>query len=188
MGARGATAVASKTNATRAMNWIDLVLLILLLISIVKGAVMGAAKRIIQIAAAVVAFAECWRLSPWVRDVVMSAFDLSGEAMSFLIPIISFAVIYLAIWGVGSWLAGFFRGGILGFANHVLGGVLGLVIGIYALGYLLTLADYVLPTSERMAKHGIKDARPESQLYAPIRHSITDLEGIEAYIRGANRQ
>ncbi|MDO4691812.1 MAG: CvpA family protein [Porphyromonadaceae bacterium] len=174
----------SKINATREMNWIDLLLLILLLISVVKGAVMGAVKRIIQIAAAVVAFAECWRLSPWVRDVMMPVFNISGEAMGFLIPIISFALIFLAIWGVGSWLASFFKGGVLGFFNHVLGGVLGLVIGIYALGYLLTFADYILPSRERMAEHGVRDARSQSQLYDPIRRSITDLEGIEAYIRG----
>lgn len=166
------------------MNWIDFLLLILLLVSVVKGGIVGAVRRIIQIAAVLIALAECWRLAPFIRDSVFPAFGMERGSFSWLIPILSFGLIYFAIALAGRWISARLDGGILGFFNHVFGAVLGLVIGIYALGYVLTFVDYALPSGAWLHKREINDPRRQSSLYAPIKGSIVDLQGIEAYIRG----
>lgn len=165
------------------MNWLDITLLIILLISVIRGASLGAIRGLLQIVAAVVAFTECWRLAPWIRDTIFPLLNLSSPTLGFLVPIASFILIYVTIWFLGSALARMLERGALGFFNRIFGAVLGLIIGIYALGYLLSLVDRVLPTSEELANRGVVDPRSQSQLYMPIKASISDLEGIETYIR-----
>lgn len=166
------------------MNWIDFFLLILLLFSVVKGSIVGAVRRVVQITAILIALAECWRLAPLIRDTIFPAFGMERGSFTWLIPVLSFGLIYFVISILGRWISAKLDGGILGFFNHVFGAVLGLVIGIYALGYVLTLVDYVLPSDAWLQKREINDPRKQSSLYAPIKGSIVDLQGIEDYIRG----
>lgn len=165
------------------MNGLDLLLLVILLISTLSGAWVGAINRLIQIASILIAFAESWRLAPWLRDNVFPYFNLSSSWVSFLLPILSFVAVYLLLRIIGRFIASWFEGGIVGFVNHVLGAMLGLVIGIYALGYILSFADKLLPDAHELARNGIDDVRNTSELYYPIRNSITDIEKIYDYYR-----
>lgn len=167
------------------MNGLDLALLIILLLSILSGAWVGAVNRLVQIAAVLIAFSESWRLAPWIRDHIFPYFNLSSGWVSFLLPILSFVGLYLLLRLVGRFIASFFEGGIVGLLNHILGAGLGLVVGIYALGYALAFVDKLLPDPHDLARNGLEDVRNTSELYYPIRNSISDLEQIYDYYLGS---
>lgn len=172
------------------MNGLDLALLVILLLSTISGAWAGAAKRLVQITSILIAFSESWRLAPWLRGAILPYFSLSSSWVSFLLPIISFLLLYLVLSLLGRWIASLFEGGIIGIFNHLLGALLGLVIGVYALGYALIFVDKLLPSPAELARSGLEDVRNTSELYHPIRHSITDIEQIIDYYtpRGENKK
>lgn len=165
------------------MNGLDLLLLIILLISTLSGAWVGAVNRLVQIASILIAFSESWRLAPWIREYLLPHFNLSSNWVNFLLPVLSFVGLYLLLRLVGRFIASLFEGGIVGILNHILGAVLGLVVGIYALGYVLAFVDRLLPDPHDLARNGLEDVRNTSELYYPIRNSISDLEMIYDYYK-----
>lgn len=139
---------------------------------------MGGVQRFISIVVLIVAFVECWRISPWVRDELLPLFDIDGSDLGLLVPLLSFIIVYILLRLIGSIVSSVFKGGAIGVINHLFGAFAGLVVGIYALGYLLTFVDYVLPAPAP------DSPRLRSELYAPIRDSIVDLKAIEEYVGG----
>lgn len=93
-----------------------------------------------------------------------------------------YSLIYLIL----SMLTSIFRVGPLRLVDHLLGGLAGLVITIYALGYMFVLVDTVLPYQSPAEGESITGLRSASLFYEPIRHSIVDLEYITDYLNNHN--
>ncbi len=167
------------------MVWLDIVIYIVLIAAVVRGAIAGAVRRIALVAAVLIAFSESWRLSPWVCSEILPYLDVEPTTIKqLLIPVIAFALVFAGLYLVGRLVASFFEGGLLGIANRIAGMALGFVIAIYALGYSFSLFDTLVPirsTTASMPPEAI-DVRIRSELYAPIRGSITDLEAIRVYL------
>lgn len=164
------------------MIWLDWLILSVVVLAMIQGAWMGAVKRIIQLLAIVVGLTECWRIAPWIRDNVISYLDVGEDFAKLLALALSFTALYLLIYWGGSWLTSMIKGGVTSFVNRVLGAVLGLVISVYAMGYLFTLIDRFGPTEDTLVKYELSDVRRRSQFYAPVKASVVDLENLSTYL------
>lgn len=164
------------------MVWLDWIILFILLLSIFRGAMTGAVERVIQIVAVILSASECWRIAPWLRYNVVSLLDANPNIAKIIALVLAFGVLYLTIWGLGSWLTSFIKGGLSGAINALLGAVLGLVIAIYAMGYAFTFIDRVGPSPATLAKYELTDVRLRSKFYVPIKESVVDLEGLKQYL------
>ena len=76
------------------MNQLDLFLGAVVLLFALGGLFGGAVRRVIQIAALIIAFREAWRLAPWVESVLGGGDGQSIGGWGFIVPLIAFALIY----------------------------------------------------------------------------------------------
>lgn len=158
------------------MGWLDVVIYIILVASVVQGIREGAVGRVAQWAAVLIAFDQSWRVSPWVRDLLLYLNVDVGLLTGTFVLVASFILVFAGLSLLGRWLSSLVSGGIVGVLNRVLGGALGLVIVVLALGYAFEIWDRLIPPSSV----GI---RAQSDLYRQLRHSTTDLEDITTYMR-----
>lgn len=119
------------------LNWLDSLLLVILLVTFIIGLVKGFIRQIIGVLAVVGGLILAARYYAWLSwklfRVVDSDFWRNG--LSFLL--IFFGVI-LAGWALGFILSKLMKGG-LNLTNHLLGGALGLLKGIL-IGAVIILA------------------------------------------------
>jgi membrane protein required for colicin V production len=110
------------------LNWLDSILLIILLITFILGLVKGFLRQIIGILAIVAGVILASRYYPWLSVKFHNQIDSDfwRNCLSFLL--IFFGVI------LAGWLLGFIMGklikGTVSLTNHLLGGGLGLLKGI----------------------------------------------------------
>ncbi len=109
------------------LNWLDTLLLVILLVTFIIGLVKGFIRQIIGLLAVVAGLVLASRYYSWLSWKLFNRIesDFWRNGLSFLI--IFFAVV------LAGWLAGFLLSklmkGTLSLANHLLGGALGLLKG-----------------------------------------------------------
>lgn len=168
------------------MHWLDILTLVILALGILRGLRLGLIKSVIQILAGIVSFTQSWRLASWVRADILPLLDIAPEGNRWLVFVISFIILYSLIYLALSMLTSILRVGPLKLIDHLLGGVAGLVITIYALGYLFMLVDSALPYQRPDEGELATGLRSTSLFYEPIRNSIVDLEYITDYLNNNN--
>ncbi|MDI6849960.1 MAG: CvpA family protein [Candidatus Saccharicenans sp.] len=110
------------------LNWLDTLLLVILLVTFIIGLVKGFIRQIIGLLAVVAGLVLASRYYGWLSWKLFNRIesDFWRSGLSFLI--IFFAVV------LAGWLAGFLLSklmkGTLSLANHLLGGALGLLKGV----------------------------------------------------------
>ncbi len=146
------------------MNWIDLVILIILFVFVVHGAVNGAAHRLVFIVSAVLAYRFTNPFGNWLSQNILPMFKISAEQQNVLLPIASFIILLLLFWAIGSFIASFFKSGVLAFFNHILGGLLGFIIAGILISVTLSFceANVFSPVKKRI------DARQQSRFFYPL--------------------
>lgn len=164
------------------MVWLDWVIIGVLTLAVFSGAKHGAVACVIRTIGIVISISECWRIAPWLRDNIVCRFDIHYDVAKIIALILAFVSLYLTIWCVGSWLASFFKGGLSGAINKILGAALGFIIAIYAMSYTFTLVDKLGPTPKALDKYDLRDVRLRSKLYKPIKESVLDLQGLKEYL------
>ena len=82
------------------MNQLDLFLGFVVLFFALGGLFGGAVRRVIQIAALIIAFREAWRLAPWVESVLGGGDGQSISGWGFI-----FALVYIGIRLMGNWFS-----------------------------------------------------------------------------------
>ncbi len=116
-------------------NGLDIVVIIILLVTLVLGLVKGLVRQVIGVAAVIAGLILAARYYPQVAGVFGRAFA-SGKWAS----IIAFAVIFVVVLLVGGLVAFLvckLLCGPLKFADHLFGGVLGLVQGVLISGVIV---------------------------------------------------
>lgn len=79
------------------MNQLDIFLGGAVLLFTLAGLFGGAVKRVVQVAAVVIAFRESWRLTPWVQSALEGLLGHPVGAWGFIIPLLGFLIVYLGI-------------------------------------------------------------------------------------------
>jgi len=132
------------------LNWLDIILLAILIITFILGIMKGLIRQIIGIAAVIIGLILAVYNYPYVSEFYMDL--VSNKVVSQLL---GFFTVFIAVLLVG-WLISYLLSklmiGPLKFVNHVLGGVLGLLKGILIAG-VIVFALLVFPVDKRALRH-----------------------------------
>ena len=158
------------------MNQLDLFLGAVVLLFALGGLFGGAVRRVIQIAALIIAFREAWRLAPWVESVLGGGDGQSIGGWGFIVPLIAFALIYIGIRLVGNWFSSLTKGTFLSVIDRIVGLVLGLLVGVYLMGYACLLFEGIFPMEQYNASSSTPPTtRQSSYLYPRLMQSVEDI-------------
>ncbi|MBF1067030.1 MAG: CvpA family protein [Porphyromonadaceae bacterium] len=161
------------------MNQLDLFLGGVLLLFALGGLFGGAVRRVVQVAALIIAFREAWRVAPYIEQVLGGGDGSSLSGWGFILPLLSFAVVYTLIRLVGGWFGSLAKGPVLGVLDRLVGLVLGLLVGIYLLGYGCLLYEGIFPTQPYTEDSTQPpSARQSSLLYPRLLHSVEDIRQV----------
>ena len=167
------------------MNQLDLFLGAVVLLFALGGLFGGAVRRVIQIAALIIAFREAWRLAPWVESVLGGGDGQSIGGWGFIVPLIAFALIYIGIRLVGNWFSSLTKGTFLSVIDRIVGLVLGLLVGVYLMGYACLLFEGIFPTEHYNASSSTPPTtRQSSYLYPRLMQSVEDIRHAKALLFG----
>ena len=167
------------------MNQLDLFLGAVVLLFALGGLFGGAVRRVIQIAALIIAFREAWRLAPWVESVLGGGDGQSIGGWGFIVPLIVFALIYIGIRLVGNWFSSLTKGTFLSVIDRIVGLVLGLLVGVYLMGYACLLFEGIFPMEQYNASSSTPPTtRQSSYLYPRLMQSVEDIRHAKALLFG----
>lgn len=167
------------------MNQLDLFLGAVVLLFALGGLFGGAVRRVIQIAALIIAFREAWRLAPWVESVLGGGDGQSIGGWGFIVPLIAFALIYIGIRLVGNWFSSLTKGTFLSVIDRIVGLVLGLLVGVYLMGYACLLFEGIFPMEQYSASSSTPPTtRQSSYLYPRLIQSVEDIRHAKALLFG----
>ena len=169
------------------MNQLDLFLGAVVLLFALGGLFGGAVRRVIQIAALIIAFREAWRLAPWVESVLGGGDGQSIGGWGFIVPLIAFALIYIGIRLVGNWFSSLTKGTFLSVIDRIVGLVLGLLVGVYLMGYACLLFEGIFPMEQYNASSSTPPTtRQSSYLYPRLMQSVEDIRHAKSLLFGGD--
>jgi len=120
------------------MNWVDILIVVYLIISIISGAVQGLIRSVLSVIGLIVGVVLA---SNYYQQVASSIFKfISNRNVADIISFILIIVLVMVIAGViGAVLRSVIKAVHLGWVDGLLGGILGLVIGFISSGALLAI-------------------------------------------------
>lgn len=130
-------------------NWLDIVLFIIIVVSLVLGIIKGLMRQIIGLTAVIVGLVLALIYYPYI-----SQFYLRWIESHVICHFLGFITIFVAVLCLGwlvSWLMSKIIKGPIKFINHVLGGALGFLKGVLICG-VIVFAMLVFPVSVQTLK------------------------------------
>jgi len=113
-------------SKTLNMNWIDLIIVVLLIISLVTGFINGFVKEVASLAALILGIWGAIRFSYFTAAKLYDWFDMSGQYVGIIAFLITFGIIVVIIHFIGIIADKIIDAVALGFINRLLGIVFGL--------------------------------------------------------------
>ncbi|NSW93316.1 MAG: CvpA family protein [Bacteroidales bacterium] len=146
------------------MNWIDFVILILLVLGLFKGFTDGLVKELASLTALVLGIWGAIKFSGLTAEKLYDFFDMTGKYVGILAFLITFGIIVIIIHFVGIVADRFVKAVSLGFLNRLLG----MVFGVFKTALLLSILFVVLNAIH--AKHPFlpEEKIKQSKFYNPI--------------------
>ena len=106
-----------------------------------------------------------------------------------LLPLLSFALVYILIRVVGGWFASLTKGTFLGVLDRILGLVLGLLVGVYLMGYGCLLVEGILPTPPYDSQSQLPpSARQDSYLYPRLIAAVDEITEAKTLLFGESSE
>jgi membrane protein required for colicin V production len=109
------------------MNWVDLVIIVILILSMIMGFINGLVKEVASLAALFLGIWGAIKLSGFTAGKLYDYFDLSGKYVGIVAFIITFGIIVVVIHLLGVLADRIVNAASLGFINRLLGIVFGLL-------------------------------------------------------------
>ncbi len=134
------------------INWVDLILLVILGLTVIFGIIKGFIRQIIGILAVIVGLVLAVNYYPAVSDFFSQW--ITSRTLSHFIAFILVFIAVLCLGGILSFLFSKVIKGPLKFVNNALGGGLGLLKGLLICGVIL-FAMLVFPFKENALKQSI---------------------------------
>ena len=151
------------------MNYIDIIIIIVLGISMVTGFINGLVKEVASLAALVIGIWGAIRFSSFTAARLYDYFDMTGKYVGIISFIVTFAVIAIGIHFAGLIVDKLLKAVALGFVNRLLGILFGLIKSVLILSVIFVVLNAIdarrpfLPRdriSESMLYHPISDVAP----------------------------
>jgi membrane protein required for colicin V production len=146
------------------VNWIDLIILIILIISLVRGFADGFVREVASLAGLILGIWGAIRFSSFTADKLYDWFDMTGQFVGIIAFLITFGVIVIIVHFIGIIANKLIDAVSLGFLNHILG----MVFGLFKSVLILSVFFVILNTIDERKSFLPKDTIEESKFYNPI--------------------
>lgn len=163
------------------MNYIDIILVILLILAAVSGFKKGLVAELASLAALVLGIWGAFEFSDITADFLTENFHMGSKYLGVISFIVTFIVIVILVQIIGSVVHKLVEAAMLGFLNRLAGMVFGILKSALILSVLLVILDRIdqdvniLPPSKK----------ENSKLYKPIRNFAPAIfPFIEDWVKG----
>jgi membrane protein required for colicin V production len=146
------------------MNWIDLAIVVILILSMVMGFINGFVKEVASLAALILGIWGAIKFSGFTAEKLYDYFDMTGQYVGIIAFIITFGIIVVVIHFIGILADKIVDAVALGFVNRLLGIAFGLLKSVL----IMSVFFVVLNAIDGRKPFLPKDKIQESMFYNPI--------------------
>jgi len=146
------------------MNYIDIIILVVLGISMVSGFINGLVKEVATLAALILGIWGAIRFSSFTAEKLYDYFDMTGKYVGIVSFLVTFAIIAIIIHFIGLLVDKLMEAVSLGFINKLLG----IVFGLFKSVLIMSIIFVVLNAIDARRPFLPKEKIEESMLYNPI--------------------
>ena len=147
------------------MNYIDIILLILLILAAVSGFKKGLVAEVASLAALILGIWGAIEFSYITSDFLVENFDLKTDYLNIISFVVTFVVIVILVHIVGNVVNKMLETVMLGFVNKLAGLVFGVLKSALILSILLVVFDKIDEDVNILPER----AKENSRMYEPIR-------------------
>lgn len=146
------------------MNWLDAVIVVVLILSLVTGFINGLVKEVASLAALILGIWGAIRLSSFTAAKLYDYFDMTGRYVGIIAFLITFGLIVVLIHFIGILADKVVNAASLGFINRILGIVFGLLKSVLIMSVFFVVLNALDARRSFLPKKTIE----ESKFYNPI--------------------
>lgn len=146
------------------MNYIDIIILVVLGISMVSGFINGLVKEVATLAALILGIWGAIRFSSFTAEKLYDYFDMTGKYVGIVSFLVTFAIIAIIIHFIGILVDKLMEAVSLGFINKLLG----IVFSLFKSVLIMSIIFVVLNAIDARRPFLPKEKIEESMLYNPI--------------------
>lgn len=146
------------------MNWLDAVIVVVLILSLVTGFINGLVKEVASLAALILGIWGAIRFSSFTAAKLYDYFDMTGRYVGIIAFLITFGLIVVLIHFIGILADKVVNAASLGFINRILGIVFGLLKSVLIMSVFFVVINALDARRSFLPKKTIE----ESKFYNPI--------------------
>jgi membrane protein required for colicin V production len=146
------------------MNWIDLVIVVILILSMVTGFINGLVKEVASLAALILGIWGAIKFSSFTAARLYDYFDMSGHYVGIIAFLVTFGIIVVLIHFVGIIADKIVDAAALGFINRLLGIVFGLIKTVLIMSVFFVILNAIDARKPFLPKETIE----HSIFFSPI--------------------
>lgn len=146
------------------MNWIDLIIIVLLILSFVSGFINGFVKEVASLAALILGIWGAIKFSSFTAAKLYDWFDMSGQYVGIIAFLVTFGIIVVLIHFVGIIADKIIDAVSLGFLNRILGTVFGVIKSVLIMSVIFCVLNALDVRHPFLPKETIE----RSKFYNPI--------------------
>ncbi len=146
------------------MNWIDLIIVVLLILALVTGFINGFVKEVASLAGLILGIWGAIKFSSFTAAKLYDWFDMTGQYVGIIAFIITFGIIVVIIHFIGILADKLVDAVSLGFLNRILG----IVFGLFKTVLILSVVFVILNAIDARRPFLPKDTIENSTFYNPI--------------------
>ena len=146
------------------MNWIDLGIVVILILSLVMGFINGLVKEVASLAALILGIWGAIKFSTFTAGKLYDLFDMTGQYVGIIAFLITFGIIVVLIHFIGILADKVVNAVSLGFVNRLLGIAFGLIKSVLLMSVFFVILNAIDVRRPFLPKERIE----ESMFYNPI--------------------
>ena len=146
------------------MNWLDAIIVVVLILSLVTGFINGLVKEVASLAALILGIWGAIRFSSFTAGKLYDYFDMTGRYVGIIAFLITFGLIVVLIHFIGILANKVVNAASLGFINRILGIVFGLLKSVLIMSVFFVVLNALDARRSFLPKKTIE----ESKFYNPI--------------------
>lgn len=146
------------------MNWLDAIIVVILILSLVMGFINGLVKEVASLAALILGIWGAIKFSSFTAAKLYDYFDMTGHYVGIVAFIITFALIVVVIHFIGVIADKIVNAAALGFINRILGIVFGLIKSVLIMSVVFAVLNAINEKRPFLPKKTIE----ESMFFTPI--------------------
>jgi membrane protein required for colicin V production len=125
------------------MNWIDLIIVVILILSLVMGFINGLVKEVASLAALILGIWGAIKFSSYTAGKLYDYFDMTGHYVGIIAFLVTFGIIVVIIHFIGILADKIVNAAALGFVNRLLGIIFGLLKSVLIMSVFFVILNAI---------------------------------------------